>query len=204
MELVVREVGEQNAPRWILTLLHGRGSNEDDLLSLAGQLDTDARVVSVRAPYRLGPGYAWYTFTDDGQPRLAEMRASLDKLVRLVDGQPQNLPVVLLGFSQGGQMAQGVAIQRAGRPIRALLSLSAPPLLEIPPGRPLEGLPAFWGHGRSDPVVSPQRGEESLEVLTKLGAAVQARRYAMGHTVIPEEIRDLRAFLEAAVEKFPQ
>jgi phospholipase/carboxylesterase len=204
MPLVVREAGEQHHPRMLLVLLHGRGSDEQDLLSLAGYFNEGARVVSVRAPYRYGSGYAWYTFTDAARPRLAEWAASVQELTQWIDSAHNGLPVVLLGFSQGGQIAQAVAVQRAGQPVRALVSLSAPPLFELPPGQPLKGLPAFWGHGTTDPVVSPERGEETLSLLVKLGASVLPRRYAMGHSVTPEEISDIQTFLAQAAKNFAE
>ena len=49
-----------------MILLHGYGSNEEDLFSLAPQLPEDVYVISVRAPYDLQPyGYAWYEITFD-------------------------------------------------------------------------------------------------------------------------------------------
>ena len=42
----------------LLILLHGYGSNEEDLFSFAPELPDDSYVISVRAPYDLQP-YVW-------------------------------------------------------------------------------------------------------------------------------------------------
>ena len=50
----------------LLLLLHGYGSNEEDLFSFASELPQDHYVISVRAPYDLQPyGYAWYAIHFD-------------------------------------------------------------------------------------------------------------------------------------------
>ena len=45
-----------------LILLHGRGANEDDLLSLAEYLDDRLLIVAVRAPFAfpVRGGHTWY------------------------------------------------------------------------------------------------------------------------------------------------
>jgi phospholipase/carboxylesterase len=63
----------------LLLLLHGYGSNEEDLFSFATELPDDYFIVSARAPFDLMYGsYAWYAinfdadenkFSDIGQAR---------------------------------------------------------------------------------------------------------------------------------------
>ena len=49
---------------WLLVLLHGVGSNEQDLYSLCAQLPERYYVLSLRAPYRMGPGaFAWFDYS---------------------------------------------------------------------------------------------------------------------------------------------
>jgi len=53
----------------LLLLLHGVGSNEYDLFGLAPYLDKRFLIISVRAPYTLGPdSFAWFeiNFTPRG------------------------------------------------------------------------------------------------------------------------------------------
>ena len=49
---------------WLLVLMHGVGSNEQDLFSLAPQIPDRFHVLSLRAPFRMGPGsHAWFDFS---------------------------------------------------------------------------------------------------------------------------------------------
>ena len=57
--------------------------------------------------------------------------------------------------------------------------------------------PIFMAHGSQDPVVEPARGEASRDLLKNLGYAVQWHTYPMPHSVHPQEIADISAFLTA-------
>ncbi len=192
--LFFRESGPQEPLRAAI-LLHGRGSDEEDLLPLRDVFSPDTRVLSVRAPYRWGPGYAWYEMDEYGSPRESELAASVAGIVEVIEGQP--LPVILMGFSQGGLMAVAAAAHRRGQGVRAVISLSAPPLPIVGTEQPLSGIPAFWGHGRQDAMVAPGRGQTMQEALVQLGAQVTGRQYNMGHTIVNEELDDIKNWLVA-------
>jgi len=50
----------------VLLLLHGYGSNEEDLFSFATELPDNYYIISARAPYDLHYGaYAWYAINFD-------------------------------------------------------------------------------------------------------------------------------------------
>eukprot|EP00242_Pyramimonas_sp_CCMP2087_P004928 CAMPEP_0198215528 /NCGR_PEP_ID=MMETSP1445-20131203/50560_1 /TAXON_ID=36898 /ORGANISM="Pyramimonas sp., Strain CCMP2087" /LENGTH=115 /DNA_ID=CAMNT_0043891299 /DNA_START=184 /DNA_END=528 /DNA_ORIENTATION=+ len=44
----------------LLVLLHGVGADEEDLLEVAGLLDSRFAVCSLRGPIRKPPGYGWF------------------------------------------------------------------------------------------------------------------------------------------------
>ena len=51
----------------VMFLLHGYGSNEEDLFSFAPELPEELCIISVRAPYPMEPyGNAWYAINFDG------------------------------------------------------------------------------------------------------------------------------------------
>src|SRR6187551_149143 len=70
---------------WLLVLLHGVGSNEQDLFGLAPQVPPQFHVLSLRGPLALGPGAnAWFTFTvgaDGGRAINAAQEAASRALV---------------------------------------------------------------------------------------------------------------------------
>lgn len=173
----------------LAVMLHGRGSDEEDLLPLAFVFGADTRVISVRAPFSMHPGYAWFV-SDAGQ-----IDESVAALNALIDQQADAGSVILLGFSQGGLMACATAVHRRARNIQAVVSLSAPPLTSHATDKPLRDVPVFWGHGRQDPVVPFDRGQTMRKTLEQLGAHVHARDYAMGHTISPKELEAIAQWL---------
>lgn len=195
MNLYYRKAETVASPTRLAVMLHGRGSDEEDLLPLAPVFGPAVEVVSVRAPIPFGPGYAWYGMRPDGSPDRQEWPETVAALDALVNDLAGERSVLLLGFSQGGMMAQALAVHRHTRGIDGVITLSAPPLLDAPPPGALEGLAVFWGHGRQDPVVSPARGDETLAKLEAAGARVTARRYPIPHTISQPELQDVERWL---------
>lgn len=56
--------------------------------------------------------------------------------------------------------------------------------------------PIFLAHGTRDGVVALPRATASRDALTALGYAVEWHEYAMEHSVCPQEVVDLEAFLK--------
>ena len=55
---------KEKAP--LLILLHGYGSDENDLFSFAPELSEELFIISLKAPYQLQPyGNAWYAINFD-------------------------------------------------------------------------------------------------------------------------------------------
>ncbi|NMP21061.1 alpha/beta hydrolase [Sulfobacillus harzensis] len=196
MELYSRLIDAPSGDAQIVALLlHGRGSDEEDLLPLAPVFGPTVRVYSLRAPFAFGPGYAWYGFGRDGAANVQEWQASVEALNQWVETLEPVLPVVVMGFSQGGMMAQALAVHRQQQGLLGIISLSAPPLLKPPPAGSLADFPIFWGHGSEDPVVVPERGEETLRILEAAGARVSAHRYPISHTIGETELRDIQRWI---------
>jgi phospholipase/carboxylesterase len=67
---ITREAKNLTKKAPVLILLHGYGSNEEDLFSFASELPEEYFIISVRAPYDLHPyGHSWYDihFTSDNE-----------------------------------------------------------------------------------------------------------------------------------------
>ena len=187
-----------------IVALHGRGTDENDLIPLVSSLGlTDALVISPRAPlpFKFGVGFAWYDLSQEQVPHPQTFRASLDLLRRFITdievGYPVNPGrVILLGFSQGTVMAYAAALLDPG----SFLGVAA--LSGYIPQRSglrlklekLDGFSAFISHGTYDQVIPVQLGRESAELLKKAGANVQYREYQMAHEVGEETVRDLSAW----------
>ena len=69
-----------------LILLHGRGTDEEDLMGLVPFLDERLNVVSVRAPYRFSfGGCTWFQLSAAMEPDRGTLEQSYQQLVETVE-----------------------------------------------------------------------------------------------------------------------
>src|SRR5215211_6239934 len=108
IELPASPPNEETQARYPTILaLHGRGSNEEDLMGLAPHLPQGLLWISPRAPLVLGPGsYEWYRVRVIGMPDPDQVLAALETIDHFIDGILATYPIdpqklFLLGFSQG-------------------------------------------------------------------------------------------------------
>jgi phospholipase/carboxylesterase len=196
----------------LLILLHGIGSNEDDLLGLAPYLDERLLIVSARAPNSYGwGGYAWFEI--EWLPNgiaidRPQAEASRELIIRFIgeavaayDADPAR--VFLLGFSQGAIMSGWVALTQpelvAGT---ILMSGRIPDELreQIAAPERLVGKPFLVLHGTQDPVLPIQNGRASRAVLQRLPVDLTYREYPMGHEVSAQSLADVAAWLAARLD----
>lgn len=187
----------------VVLLLHGYGSNEDDLPSLAPWLPNGLEWASLRAPIDMGgDGATWFPFTLPDEPEQAPIDAVTEALWKWVDKHVSaDAPIVPLGFSQGGLMALQLLRTRPGRVaatvvLSGLITTSAQTAdAELETLRP----PVFWGRGDADPLIWPEAVERLAAWLPE-HSTLTARVYTgLGHGVDDEEMDDVRAFLAAHV-----
>ncbi len=210
---LVKRSEEETAKRPpLLLLLHGIGSNEDDLFSLAPYLDDRFLIVSARAPVVMGQGsFGWFNieFTPQGMVAdLDQAEQSRQLLVKFVDELLETYSVdssciYLMGFSQGAMMSLSLALTQpdkvagvvamSGRlPSQALLQTLAP--------EDLRGMPVMVTHGIYDPVLPISQGRALREKLEMLPVALTYREYPMGHEVSLESLRDVALWLSASLD----
>ena len=203
---------EQDGRPPLLLLLHGIGSNEDDLFSLAPYLDGRLLLVSARAPLVLGPGaFGWFNieFTPQGiVADLDEARQSYltllgftGELLETYGADPARL--YLLGFSQGAMMSLSVALTRPDRVagVAALSGRLPAHLLPEVNAETLRGMPVFVAHGLYDPVIPVEWGRAAREALASLPVELTYREYPMGHEVTMESLGDATAWLSATLDR---
>jgi phospholipase/carboxylesterase len=199
------------APPPVIVLMHGRGSNEKDLLGLRPYLPAHAHVVCPRAPHPgdpwgYGPGWAWYRFLGNRSPDLEsfeESQALLEQFLRELPGKlPGPVgPMVLGGFSQGGVMSLGYALRigsgasegdRVHVPHIVNLSGFLPELPTVQvTSDTIQNLRIFWGHGLGDRQISMDWADVGRKALLASGAELTALDYEAAHTITKEELGDL-------------
>jgi phospholipase/carboxylesterase len=197
----------------VLVLLHGRGSDERDLLPIGRMLHPDATTVSVRAPvpaapWGYGPGYAWYRFLGGTTPEPDSFIGGQDALSAFIDTLPTLLdrtgfPIVLGGFSQGGTSSLAFMMRNPGR-VRGVLVFSGfladHPSVEVTPAR-VRDTPIFWGHGTADTAIPFAVAEAGWADLRAAGAPIETHTYrGMSHSINEEELRDAASWLNALLQ----
>ncbi|AUW94804.1 alpha/beta hydrolase [Sulfobacillus sp. hq2] len=201
-DLIAKYVVPHEEPYPLLVLLHGMGSDEEDLMGLAPLLPKSWGLASLRAPYAYGPGYQWYSLANVREPEPADFAASLEAVEQWVRQVPERFPgvdrsrIVLGGFSQGSVMAMAAGF--SGR-LKGLLAGVVVLSGYVPDHLILHEGPAqvFWGHGEHDGVLPYALGEVGHKRLEAAKAHVQFHAYPMAHEVSAEEMADLSAWLES-------
>ena len=187
--------------RAAVILLHGRHASAENILTLVGRMQVPG--VAYLAPQ--AHESTWYPLTflsplESNEPGLSSALGLIDTLVeRLAASGIPHERTMLLGFSQGACLATESAA-RTPRHYGAVVGFTGG--LLGPPGTPraypgsLAGVPVFLGAGDPDSHVPFWRVEETAEVLGRIGANVDLRRYpGMPHTVNDEELAAARALL---------
>lgn len=191
----------------MLLLLHGRGSDELDLLALADALDPRLLLVSVRAPFSMSPGYNWYELMGPGHPEPRSFEHSLGllnrfagEIIQAYDVDPARL--YLLGFSQGAMMAGSLTLSSPeGVAGAVLLSGYLPESLsrETSP-EALRHKPFFVAHGTNDPVLPVELGRRARDFLKSVQADLTWCEYSIEHYVDSTELHDLSTWLSAQLD----
>ncbi len=191
----------------LLLLLHGFGSNEQDLFSLAPYLDKRFLCVSARAPVAIGAGaYCWFNleFTPEGiNADLEQAQRTLEMLPVFIDELIEAYEVdascvYLAGFSQGAMMSYGLLLTRPEL-IAGVVAMSGrvPDVLleQTHDVKALDGTPVLVTHGIYDPVLPVEHGREANKYLGTLPVELSYREYPMGHEVNAESLRDVTVWL---------
>jgi phospholipase/carboxylesterase len=201
-------------------LMHGLGADGYDFVPVVDELrlpDTlPVRFIFPHArprPVTLNNGYvmrAWYDIKTLDGARVeddAGIRESADVVERLIADQvAKGIPaerIVLAGFSQGGAIALHTGLRHSAR-LAGILALSTYlPLRDKLAAEASEAnrkTPILMCHGTQDAVIATPMASGSRDVLKSLGYAVDWREYPMPHSVSPQEIADVSAWLRAVLK----
>jgi phospholipase/carboxylesterase len=196
---VVAGYGSDDPGAPLVVLLHGRGSNEQDILSLAPHLPVGPQYRAVRAPIAEGGGYAWFANRGIGRPVAESLRSTLDWFTEWLDAvAPAPRPVLVIGFSGGAAFAGGLILDRPQRSAGAGILYGTLPFdagLDASPDR-LAGLPVFVAQGEQDVVIPRELLDRTWDYLTgPSGARAEAIRAPGGHGISAPALQRLTAWL---------
>ncbi len=199
--------------------LHGLGADGHDFEPIVPELQLPPqlrlRFLFPHAPVRpvtINGGMAmraWY----DIDPRAplagtSDIEASAQQVATLIAAQQAqgiaSTRILLAGFSQGGVIALHLGL-RYPEPLAGIMALST----YVHDHESLAGalsfanleIPIFMAHGLADPMIPITRAVTSREVLRQLNFQLTWHEYSMGHSVCPEEIRDISQWLQQRFQR---
>lgn len=192
----------------LFLLIHGYGSNEEDLFSFAQDLPDSAHVVSVRARYDIMyGGYAWYDISFDNNEKYMDIdqaKESREALVGFIDQiiAQENLDtdnVYIAGFSQGAILSYSIALNYPNK-VKNVMILSGYPEFKIigdfNQSQDFSHLNFFISHGTEDMILPIEAGRLGQKLVNDLMIKNEYHEYRSGHGVVPQNYFDLMEFIK--------
>ncbi|MFS3130538.1 alpha/beta hydrolase [Nocardioides sp. Bht2] len=191
----------------LVVLLHGRGSHEQEIISLAPHLPAGATYAAVRAPIAEGAGFAWFANRGIGRPVADSLSATMAWFRDWLDDvAPAGRPVVLIGFSGGAAFAGGLVLADPARFAGAAILYGTLPFDAGVPTTPdrLNGAQIFVAQGDADHVIPRELLDRTWSYLTtESGATTQTQRDPGGHGITMATLERLGAWLSARLTDEP-
>lgn len=197
----------------LVVLLHGYGSDEQDLMGLVPGLPEEFTYASVRAPQAMdGGAYTWFELDVE---RLAYSSEAAKEAVEnlwawLETVKGDHSSVTLLGFSMGMAMATSLLRTRP-QEFAAVVGLSG---FAVDParGEELQGyfddealaaqkVPFFWGRDQEDPIIPGENIDYTHQWANQSVKLTKVLYAGAGHGVVPQEIGHINEFLTHVVLK---
>ncbi len=202
---------DADATRWtpgdrdglpLLVMLHGYGSDENDLFGLVPFLPDGIAVASVAAPLTPpwpSPGRSWYPIEGMESRHPDSVTAAAHALFGWLDVAAADAPrIALLGFSQGAAVSLQAMRLDAAR-FGAIVALSGyatpgdlPDDEELRASRPR----VFWGRGTHDDVIPQVLIDHTAQWLPDHSDLTGRVYPGLTHSVSEDELQDVRVFLE--------
>lgn len=198
--------GAEKSP--LILMLHGYGSNKEDLFSFASELPEEYMVISVQAPYSLGfGGNAWYSIdfnaAGDKFSNTEEGISSRKKIEQFIDEAIENYPIdeqniTLLGFSQGCILSFALALS-SPKKIKNVIGLSGYIDVNLVEGNYKENdyshLKVYNSHGTVDQVIPVDWARKNKPILEELNIDYLYEEFPVGHGVSPQNFHSFKNWL---------
>ncbi len=196
----------------LLIMLHGYGSDENDLFSFASELPKELFIISVKAPYALQPfGNAWFAINFDNENGKwsdhDQAIQSRDTLAVFIDEVCEAYPVdsenvTLLGFSQGTILSYAVALTYPDK-VKNIIALSGYFNKDIMPDNihdtDYSKLDFYCSHGSVDQVIPIAWARKTPAILDSLKIKYKYSEFPVGHGVAPQNFYELREWLKERI-----
>jgi phospholipase/carboxylesterase len=208
LDYLIREPKIKLDKNPLLLLLHGYGSNAEDLFSFSNELPDEYYVISAQAPYDMQYGsYAWYAINFDADQNKfsdnEQAKSSRNLIASFIDELIDTYPidskaVSLLGFSQGAILSYAIALSHPEK-IKNVIALSgyisAAICEENYQNNNFSQLKIFASHGVVDQVIPITWARKVKPFLDALAIESIYKEYPIGHGISPQIFADFKNWL---------
>lgn len=190
-------------------MLHGYGSDQNDLFSFASELPEDYIVVSAKAPNPLQPyGNAWYAINFDAQQGkfsdIDQAVESRELIIQFIEELKESYPIdadqiTLLGFSQGTILSFATAFSKPTL-IKNVIGLSGyidQNMFDIDnlSHDDLKHLSIYNSHGSQDQVIPVEWARKNKDFFEKYDLDYTYEEYPVGHGINPQNFQSFKNWL---------
>jgi len=204
LEYKIRPGSGNQKKKPTIFLLHGYGSNMDDLYSFAPYLPISHNIISFQAPLSLGFGsYAWYPIGIDNKgavtSELDAAKNSVDMIIKNIDLLSERYELdsedlSILGFSQGAILSWALGFYKPNK-IRRIMPISG--LLHeslITKNKPT--FLAYASHGIEDNVIPIEKAREFIVPISNNNSGIHYKEFNDGHNISQENFSELLKWIE--------
>jgi len=197
---------DENSPAIIM--LHGFGSDENDLFSFATELPEQYHIISLKAPISMQPqGNAWYNIyfdASDGKfSDIPQAITSRDLVTSCIDEISEKYKIkyqniTLLGFSQGTILSFAIALnypEKISRVIGLSGYINEELLEEGYENNNFSNLKIYSSHGSVDQVLPVEWARKTKPFLEQLNIPCAYSEFPVGHGVAPQNFYELKQWL---------
>ncbi|MCD8447859.1 alpha/beta hydrolase [Tenacibaculum finnmarkense] len=208
LNYIVREPKQATTNPPLLILLHGYGSNEDDLFSFAQELPEDLLIVSAQAPYQMGGGaFAWYAINFDAVKGkfsdLEQAATSVTKIAGFIDEIKEKYntnpdKTFVLGFSQGAILSYALSLNYPNK-VQHVIALSGyidENLIKNQQENTKITTDYYISHGTVDQVIPVDWARKAPVFLEENNLKNEYSEYNVGHGVAPQNFYSFKTWIE--------
>ena len=206
LEYKIRKSAIENQKNPSIILLHGYGSDENDLFSFAEYLPKKYTIISLRAPFETPMGgYCWFSITFNNSNEkwsdhkqayqsILNLESQIDFFIQKYNLEPDQID--LLGFSQGAVLSWTLLLDFSIKINRAVcLSGYIDKSLLKEDIYSYRDIIAYSSHGTNDPVIPFDWAKTSIESLKENNPNVVFNSFEDAHNVSQENFQSILNWL---------
>lgn len=187
----------------IFIMLHGYGSNENDLFHISNDIPSNFLIISLRGLYNtVNGGFSWYEISlfNNNEIYINENQAinSIEKIVSCIKYiinlyKLEKYDIWICGFSQGAILSYSIALKYPNLINKAII-LSGFPYIKIISNniKNTNNLKFFISHGKYDDIISIKLARKGLKLINSMKISnFFYKEYKSAHTICSLNYKDL-------------